>query len=78
MLPDLGGRCCDLERCDHSISVGSLQAATLNILKKLTTLVRFSFFSIWPAGCLMSVLVFPAVWKEEKIENNDKVITAIK
>ncbi|XP_053638919.2 short transient receptor potential channel 4-associated protein [Cherax quadricarinatus] len=38
MLPDLGGRCCDLERCDHSISVGSLQAATLNILKKLTTL----------------------------------------
>ncbi|XP_071534122.1 short transient receptor potential channel 4-associated protein-like [Panulirus ornatus] len=38
MVPDLGGHCCDQESCDHSITVGSLHATTLNILKKLTAL----------------------------------------
>lgn len=39
MVTDLGERCCELELCDHSITVGALHAMTLDVLKKLTTLV---------------------------------------
>ncbi|KAG7168132.1 Short transient receptor potential channel 4-associated protein-like [Homarus americanus] len=38
MLPDLGGRWSEPDVCDHSITVGTLQATTLNVLKKLTTM----------------------------------------
>ncbi|XP_069983528.1 uncharacterized protein [Penaeus vannamei] len=38
MVPDLGTGCCDLDKCDHSATVGNLQATTLTILNMLTTL----------------------------------------
>ncbi|KAG0714864.1 Short transient receptor potential channel 4-associated protein [Chionoecetes opilio] len=36
MVKDLGGRCCFQETCQHNLTVGSLHALTLDILRKIT------------------------------------------